>query len=150
MNKNELLFIQSIKQNNIDLIKKMIKSKEINSLVLEGFAFRFSAENGFLELFNYISKLEEYKNFKISKHTFKNVILTDSYEILKFLIEKECLLPECFDYQLIDKIYHSSSDERVMFLLFEIPIIHKELKINNKELYDKIHKDFLQYKIKEF
>lgn len=149
MNNENLLFLQAIKQNNISLIKDLIK-KGNNPLISDGFAFRFACENGFNELFDFVSSLKEYKNYKINKKLFTEVIRTNNFKITHSLIVNDHLLSECFDYKLIEKSYSLSNEIEVTLLLFNISSLRKDLKKNNPELYLKIDKHKLKYNFNEF
>ena len=149
MNSENLLFIQAVKQNNISLVKDLIE-KGIDPCISEGFAFRFSCENGFNKLFDFISSLKEYKNYKINKKLFTEVIRSNNFEIIHSLITDNHLLPECFDYQLIEKSYSLSNELEITLLLFNIPSLRKELKEKNPELYKKMDKHKLKYNFNEF
>ena len=150
MNELKLLFIQAIKQNNIDLVKSLIENDNIDPLLNQGFAFRFSCENGFNDIFFYISKLPIYSNFKIDKKTFTEVIGSNNYKIIKYLIKNKFLLEECYNWELIKRSWNLFNELEVTFLLFELPKANQELKANDSEVYNQINKKYIKYKIKEF
>lgn len=149
MNNDNLLFVQAVKQNNVPLVKDLIK-KGSNPLASDGFAFRFSCENGFNKLFDFISSLEEYKDYKINKKTFTEVIRNNNFKITHNLIINNHLLPECFDYKLIEKSYSLSNELEITLLLFNISSLRNDLKENNPELYKKMDKYKLKYNFNEF
>lgn len=149
MDNDNLLFLQAVKQNNISLVKDLIKKGD-NPLFSNGFAFRFSCENGFNKLFDFISSLEEYKDYKINKKSFTKVIYNNNFKITHNLITKNHLLPECFDYKLIEKSYSLSNELKITLLLFNISSLRNDLKENNPKLYKKIDQYKLKYNFNEF
>lgn len=150
MNDLKLLFIKSIKQNNIDLVKNLIENENIDPLLNDGFAFRFSCENGFKDIFFYISKLKNFSQFKIDKKTFEKVIFTNNFKIIKYLINNNFLHEECYDYNLVVKSWNLFNELEVTFLLFELPNIQQNLKLYESVIFNQINKKYLRYKFNKF